>query len=131
MIAQLVPHAAGGRISICRRLREDQDAALKIFADVYALSARHPADANELVGSLERVAEFRGAELLPLAGVLRDWQGTPPSAWRTWRRHRLLDGVPSSFAEVLAGVIMFADPALTREAVGATWDPVTRSWASE
>jgi hypothetical protein len=80
---------------------------------------RHPVDGHELVGSLERVAEFRGAALLPLADVLRDWQSAPPPAWRTWRRNQLLDGVPVDFAAVLKGVIMFADPALSCDALGA------------
>jgi hypothetical protein len=100
------------------------------FADVYALSVRHPVDGHELVGSLERVAEFRGVALLPLADVLRDWQSAPPPAWRTWRRNQLLDGVPVDFAAVLKGVIMFADPALTYDALAAAWDPVTGLWTT-
>ena len=100
------------------------------FADVYALALRHPADGIELVGSLEHVALFRGAVLLPLAQVLHDWLEIPPAAWRAWRRNQLLDGVPANFADVLTGLIMFADPALTRQALGQTWDPVSRSWTS-
>jgi hypothetical protein len=99
------------------------------FADVYALSVRHPSDGNEVVGSLERVAEFRGVALLPLGDVLHTWQRTPPSAWRGWRRNQFLEDVPTDFAAVLAGVVAFADPILTREAVGAMWDPVTHSWS--
>jgi hypothetical protein len=98
------------------------------FADIYALSARHPVHGHELVGSIERVAEFRGTAPRPLADVLNDWQRTPPSAWMAWRRNQVLDGVPQHFAEVLAGVIAFADPAITREAVHATWEPLNRSW---
>jgi hypothetical protein len=101
------------------------------FADIYALSARHPVHGHELIGSIERVAEFRGTAPRPLADVLRDWQRTPPSVWATWRRNQLLDGVPQDFAEVLARVIAFADPALTQEAVHATWDPVNRSWSTD
>lgn len=100
------------------------------FADVYALSSRHPVEGKEFAGSLERVAVFRGAALVPLAHVLRDWLGTPPPAWRTWRRNQLLDGVPTDFADVLTGVITFADPVLTRGAVGSTWEPATRSWTA-
>lgn len=101
------------------------------FADIYALSARHPVRGYELIGSIERVAEFRGTAPRPLADVLRNWQRTPPSAWATWRRNQLLGGVPQDFAEVLARVIAFADPALTREAVHATWDPLNRSWNTD
>jgi hypothetical protein len=97
----------------------------------YPLSARHPIHGHELVGSIARVAEFRGIAPTPLAEVLRDWQETPPSAWVTWRRNQLLDGVPPDFAEVLARVTAFADPALTREAVRLTWDPLHRSWTSD
>jgi hypothetical protein len=99
------------------------------FADIYALSARHRIDGHELVGSVERVAEFRGVALRPLATVLRGWQETPPPAWMTWRRNQLLDGVPMHLADVLPGVIAFADPALTSKAAGAIWDPLSRSWA--
>ena len=101
------------------------------FADIYALSARHPVHGHELVGSIARVAEFRGIAPSPLADVLRDWQQTPPSAWVTWRRNQLLDAVPRDFAEVLAGVIAFADPALTMEAIHKTWDPLDRSWTMD
>jgi hypothetical protein len=98
------------------------------FADIYALSARHPVHGHELAGSIARVAEFRSIAPRPLADVLRDWQKTPPSAWIAWRRNQLLDGVPRDFAEVLARVTGFADPSLTREAAHKTWDPLTRSW---
>ena len=98
------------------------------FADIYALSARHPVHGHELVGSITRVAEFRGIAPRPLADVLRDWQKTPPSAWVAWRRNQLLDGIPRDFTEVLVRVIAFADPALTGEAVHKIWDPLNRSW---
>lgn len=65
------------------------------FADIYALSARHPVHGHEIVGSIELVAAFRGIAPCPLADVLRDWQRTPPSAWVMWRRNQLLDGVPT------------------------------------
>jgi hypothetical protein len=99
------------------------------FADIYALSARHRIDGHELVGSVERVAEFRGVALRPLAAVLHGWQEAPPPAWMTWRRNQLLDGVPMHLTDVLPGVIAFADPALTSKAAGAIWDPLSRSWA--
>ncbi len=98
------------------------------FADLYALSARHRVRGHELVGSIGRVASFRGIAPRPLSDVLRDWQRTPPPAWPTWRLGQLLDGVPEAFAEVVAGVIAFADPALTREAASATWAPLYHSW---
>jgi predicted nucleotidyltransferase component of viral defense system len=98
------------------------------FADIYALSAQHRVHGHELVGSIERVAEFRGIPPRPLSDVLRDWQRTPPRIWVTWRRLQLLDSVPQDFSEVLSGVIAFADPALTRDAVHATWDPLSRLW---
>jgi hypothetical protein len=98
------------------------------FADIYALSARHRVHGHELVGSIERVARFRRTTPRPLAGVLRGWLRTPPPAWATWRRLQWLDGVPGNFAEVLADVIAFADPALTGEALQATWDPLNRAW---
>ena len=98
------------------------------FADIYALSALHSVHGHELVGSIERVARFRSTAPRPLAEVLGDWLGAPPQAWVTWRRGQLLDGVPRDFAQVLADVIAFADPALTGEAVHAAWDPANRRW---
>jgi hypothetical protein len=98
------------------------------FADIYALSARHPVHGRELAGSIARVTEFRGIAPRPLADVLRDWKEAPPSAWVAWRRNQLLEGVPRDFTEVLAGVIAFADPALTGEALHRTWEPLNRSW---
>ena len=37
---------------------------------------------------------------------------------------------PTSFADVLTGLIKFADPALTREALGETWDLASREWTA-
>jgi hypothetical protein len=99
------------------------------FADVYALSSRHSADGRELRRSVERVAGHREVVLRTLADVLHGWTVTAPAGWVVWRRKQQLDEVPREFREVLDGVVAFADPVITKSAVGATWHPEQRAWS--
>jgi hypothetical protein len=99
------------------------------FADIYTLSGRHPADADQLRGSIQRVASYRRVALTPLATRLDGWADTAQPRWSTWRRkQRLSATVPAQFSDALAAVITFADPVLTGQASGATWHPGRRSW---
>lgn len=78
---------------------------------------------------LQRLARQTGRstqELLHLY-ALQGFLARP--RWATWRRKQQLPGtVPNEFSEVLATVIAFADPVLTRGAAGATWHPTDRTW---
>lgn len=100
------------------------------FADLYLLTGGHSVDGGELRESLVAVATYRRADLVPLAGVLDGYAATGQRRWAVWRRRqRLDDRLPVEFAEVLAAVMAFADPALARDTVGRTWEPDVRAWA--
>jgi hypothetical protein len=99
------------------------------FADIWALSGQHPANGDELRGSIEQVAAFRKVTLGPLARILNGWADSVQPMWLTWRRkQQLTDVLPGDFAEVLAAISVFADPVLAGEAHNATWHPILRVW---
>ncbi len=99
------------------------------FADVFLLSGRHPASGNEIQQALAAVADYRETALMPLTDVLQGYAVLAPARWAAWRRRqRLDDRLPESFANLLATVIVFADPALRREMTDQVWDPEVRAW---
>jgi hypothetical protein len=101
------------------------------FADIYALSALHPADGSELAATVRHEADRRAVTLRPLADVLGAWVGQPRPGWMVWRRKQRLDDVPLQFPEVLDGVIAFADPVLDGRTTGAAWRPGRRLWVAD
>jgi len=99
------------------------------FADVYTLSGQHPVNADELRGSMTRVAAYRNVTLIPLSTALAGWSDTAQSRWAIWRRkQQLVDTLPASFTDTLDAVSTFADPVLTGDASGASWHPEHRAW---
>ncbi|MGP4112882.1 nucleotidyl transferase AbiEii/AbiGii toxin family protein [Streptomyces sp. 4N509B] len=100
------------------------------FADVYQLAQRHDADGHELAAALEAVARHRGVRLRAL---LPELETLPPLAQRRWavwaRKQDRGVELPRSFAEVLADVAAFADPALTGTVGGLRWAAEHRVWA--
>jgi hypothetical protein len=49
--------------------------------------------------------------------------------WLTWhRKQQLPDTVPTDFAKILGAVASFADPVLSGQANGSTWQPGVRAW---
>ena len=104
------------------------------FADIYLLSHHQPVDANALRAALTAVANHRGVELAPLAGVLAGYSQTPgvSAKWAIWRRRQQLDDrLPEAFADVLIQVFAFADPAISGAAVDATWRPDDLAWVQQ
>jgi hypothetical protein len=101
------------------------------FADIYLLARQCPIDGNDLSSAINAVASHRGVERRPLAEVLDGYAAVPgvQTKWDAWRRRQELDDrLPEWFAEALAEVFAFADPALT-DAVGeATWRPEHLVW---
>ena len=100
------------------------------FADLYMLRSRHAVDADELQHALAEVAAYRAAEIVPLVAVLDGYAALAQQRWSAWRRKQLLeDRLPAAFADILNGVIAFADPVLTGAATGRNWDPAQQAWA--
>ncbi len=99
------------------------------FADIYILTRRHPTDRTELQRALAEVAAYRRVELSPLADALDGYTTLGQARWAAWRRkQRLDDRLPSSFADVLEDVIVYADPAKEGAAASQEWDPGARLW---
>lgn len=99
------------------------------FTDVARLAAVHRVDGGRLSESLRGVAEHREAALSPLADVLEGYAGAAQGRWSAWRRkHRLEEVTAEYFEDLLAQVVAFADPVLTGEVHGHTWDPTSRGW---
>ncbi len=99
------------------------------FADVYLLGGRHPMAGRDLQQALGAVADFRRAELKSLHDVLDGYAPLAQARWAAWRhRQHLEDRLPELFAELLASVIVFADPAIRADVANRTWNPATRAW---
>lgn len=98
------------------------------FADIYLLSRRHPATGSVLIRAINTVAAHRGAALLPLVDALRDFPELAQNRWYAWRRRRDLAELPADFADLLAAVIAFADPAITGAAKDKHWVAAASVW---
>lgn len=99
------------------------------FGDVWTLSRRHSVAAADLREAIDAVASHRGAQLSPLAEVLDGYAELAQGRWAAWRRRSNSDHLPESFAEVLDGVIGFADPVITGDGEIVRWGPEGSSWA--
>jgi hypothetical protein len=100
------------------------------FADIYLLSRRHPLAGADLAGSVRQVARHRQVELVPLARVLDGYGDIGQARWAAWRRKQQLeDRVPDQFAEVVSAVVAFADPAVSGNVRGLSWEPSAGSWS--
>ena len=99
------------------------------FGDIWILSRRHPIVADELHEAIDVVAGHRNAELALLADALDGYAELAQAAWTQWRRRSKSDHLPERFADVLATVIVFADPVLAGTASGLTWNPNAAAWA--
>ena len=98
------------------------------FADVWALSGRHPVNGDEVQTALSVVAEHRRVQLARLADVLDGYAALAQGRWWAWRRKQQMLDQPEQFNDLLQAVIAFADPALTGQVRGLTWNPTSRQW---
>jgi hypothetical protein len=99
------------------------------FVDVAILARQHAILGDDLLVSLDVVASHRGARLVALSEPLVGFAALAESRWTTWRRKQALsDRTPATFAELLAEVMAFADPALSGNVGGLRWDPASFVW---
>ncbi|HEU5269395.1 MAG TPA: nucleotidyl transferase AbiEii/AbiGii toxin family protein, partial [Jatrophihabitans sp.] len=99
------------------------------FADLYILTGHHAADGADLRRALSEVAAYRRVTFWPLAEALAGYADLAQTRWAAWlRRQQLGDRLPVSFADLLAAVSDFADPAITDRVAGLRWNPVARAW---
>ncbi|HET7385307.1 MAG TPA: nucleotidyl transferase AbiEii/AbiGii toxin family protein [Nocardioidaceae bacterium] len=98
------------------------------FGDVWTLSGAHPVEGSDLVRAVTEVANHRRVEPQSLNAVLAGFADLAQQRYAVWRTKHRMDDLPHDFADVLAGVTGFADPALSGAAGSKTWDPRGRLW---
>jgi predicted nucleotidyltransferase component of viral defense system len=99
------------------------------FVDIYVLTGRYAINAQTLKSSMQRVAQFRNAELAPLRTALNGYALIAQTRWRAWlRKQRLDSAVPTDFSMVLEHVISFVDSLIAGSVDQSNWDPVQGRW---
>ncbi len=99
------------------------------FADIYLLSRSHEIDGTRQRRSMVTVAAHRSVTLESLDGALAGYAEFAQGRWANWvRKQRLDDRLPMDFADVLSEIRHFADPILSDDVDGRTWDPAERTW---
>ena len=99
------------------------------FVDIYVLTGRYAINAQTLKSSMQRVAEFRNAEIAPLRTVLNGYSAIAQTRWRAWLRKQRLDNtIPTDFSIVLEHVVSFADVLIAGGIGQSNWDPVQGRW---
>jgi predicted nucleotidyltransferase component of viral defense system len=99
------------------------------FVDIYVLTGRYAINAQTLKSSMQRVAEFRNAELSPLRTALNGYAAIAQTRWRAWLRKQRLDStIPTDFSVVLEHVVSFADGLIAGGIDQSNWDPVQGRW---
>lgn len=99
------------------------------FVDIYALTRRFAVNAQTLKSSMQRVAQFRNAELAQLRTALNGFAAIAQTRWRAWLRKQHLDNsIPTDFAIVLEHVVSFADPLMVESAARGDWNPIQGKW---
>ena len=99
------------------------------FADIRSLARRHDVSGRDLCTTLGKVAAHQQVTQEPLSEVLAGFERIAQPQWSRWRAWLSMeDSVPASFADVLAEVTAFADPALTWQADGMTWRALELRW---
>lgn len=81
-----------------------------------------------MASALAGVASHRNAVIRPLADVLDGYANLGQGRWLLWRRRSNSDHLPAQFTPVLDAVIAFADPVLTSQVQGLTWNPDVPAW---
>jgi predicted nucleotidyltransferase component of viral defense system len=99
------------------------------FVDIYVLTGRYAINAQTLKSSMQRVAEFRNAEIAPLRTALNGYSTIAQTRWRAWLRKQRLDNtIPTDFSIVLEHVVSFADGLIAGGIGQSNWDPVQGRW---
>lgn len=99
------------------------------FADVYLLSGRLNVEGRVLMAAINATATHRGSQRQPLAVALAGLGNQRQSSWKTYLENAGLDAaIPTSYSKVIEEVAAFADPAITSNVAGLTWNPSTRHW---
>jgi hypothetical protein len=99
------------------------------FADIYLLRAQRDVDGTDLTTALTAVAHYRDVPLQPLTQALAGYAQLGQTRYRaSVQRRDLTDRLPTQLADLLDGVQQFADPPLTGQTDGGTWNHTTLAW---
>jgi nucleotidyltransferase AbiEii toxin of type IV toxin-antitoxin system len=82
------------------------------FADIWVSSRRHRMDARALRGHVIDVAEHRRQQVITMAEALENMPDRQQPYAAMVQRMSYLSAPPTSWAELLAGVVSFVDPLL-------------------
>jgi hypothetical protein len=86
-------------------------------------------NAQALKSSMQRVAQFRNAELAPLRAALNGYAAIAQTRWHAWLRKQHLDNsIPTDFSIVLERIVSFADPLIVGDFAQGDWNPVQGKW---
>ncbi|GAA0372375.1 nucleotidyl transferase AbiEii/AbiGii toxin family protein [Actinoallomurus spadix] len=110
--------------------RADANTRVRDYADIWRLIAGNAFTGEGLFAAVARTADHRGLKPGPLSERITSLVDLRRRTYHEWRIGLGPDGdaYPEDFAEVVAGVVAFADPLLAGEVAGAAWDPDGRSW---
>jgi predicted nucleotidyltransferase component of viral defense system len=109
--------------------RGTANARWRDFVDIYVLTGRYAINAQTLKSSMQRVAQFRNAQLAPLRTALDGYAAIAQLRWRAWLRKQRLDStIPTDFSIVLERVVSFADPLMVGDAAPSSWNPPQGKW---
>ena len=102
------------------------------FADLWVTSRRHRLAAPKLRGHVLAVASHRQQSVMPMAVALANMPDRQQSYAAMVERMSYLSPPPGRWAELIDGVIDFADPLLADEGARFShWDPEKLVWRAE
>jgi len=98
------------------------------FGDIWTLSRNLPVSGRDLQKAIREVAQYRHAELISPSEVLQGYAELAQARWAAWRRRQDRAELPEQFADLLADVITFAEPAITDKLTDEAWNPDDGEW---
>jgi len=99
------------------------------FADVYLLSRRLHVEGSVLMAAIDATITHRGSQRQSLAVALAGLGERRQSSWTTYLANAGLEStIPGAYSKVIEEVAAFADPAISSDVDGMTWDPPASHW---
>lgn len=108
--------------------RGDLNTRERDFSDVWLIGHRMSVDGDRLLQALRITVVHRGHQLAPLAERLQTIAMDRQPAWDRYRAVLGLPALPTSYAEVVAFLISFADPVIAGDVAGREWSPARGVW---
>ncbi|MGX7827267.1 nucleotidyl transferase AbiEii/AbiGii toxin family protein [Actinokineospora sp. 24-640] len=99
------------------------------YVDIYTLTGKQSMTFATARAALEATTNHRGVRIRPLSEEVGTFAALRQGEYDKFRR-RLGpgSGLPESLADVVAGVVRFADPLVGSMPPGVGWEPAAREW---